>query len=899
MAKQPRHSGHDDDQQLANLILLLRLPNASSSKATDDDVYDYDDGTGSATATAAAAAAEADAEAEADAAAALRTALEQDNCQLLRFMDRLLRHYETGNKAEAESTVEVEESDVSNANYAYLRLVVRIAFLSYVSTSSESSASTPIAEGSTSNNDGHERAGTISKTKLTNYSEKSCVWKCECRLLVSLLAALSGRPTPTPSSITGDDILALEISCAVEGLLVKLSVSTSLIVINGLWNKALDILLKYRRSCRKERGGVVNLEQHTSSTSLVAEDNHQMTDTQTMIQTIHSILDRSEYGISVSSNYDYDMQYDASILSCLTSFLAWCEDGEKQGRHMPKFTQDVLFELILWSQENQHFSWAIHVLINKYLRLCIERKDAADDDPMSSQQGALTRFRNVFVLAQTSDKASPLLIDGKEEEFAIAMRSFLFYGLIVLCNSDLPGESFLKTFRTNVSIDEKSSTILRRGEVLSLILDLWNLFGVDWMFVPQSKMGGADVESPFWWVRSGESKIDDRQSIGPTWPFCMLFRLAVGEYRLGLGRYLSIVEDGGIQNLDEKDCEDLVLDIMLCSRVVTETVALMTSMVDDENDGAIRSPWSPDAILHVRTSLEDALNSSMQYLTLFPGNLNSTEYRPLAMDDVSFPMDSKDYDEIWYACCFITGSIANDLELDQLLTISSDAESIGSNHSLVDDRDIPSFLLALRGGIQFCTSLAERQCLSDLHCHETLEFEPLIHLLPSTASLVSHLAFDDDDEGASNLVEVLKRTKEAVSEDGWLVFAISTFLRRLSDQWRGFWQGREVLTSNDSFITRRTNTVLSIVDMCVVIVSSVVFMVTSARKINYVTLVKGADLSIILNLWKRNLVDICEWPNEVLRCSSAETLDKVSQLLDICSLGAESTGRGKSGSKVT
>jgi hypothetical protein len=488
-------------------------------------------------------------------------------------------------------------------------------------------------------------------------------------------------------------------------------------------------------------------------------------------------------------------------------------------------------------------------------------------------------------LAQSSDKSSPLLIDGTDEEFAIAMRSFLFYGLIVLCNSDLAGESFLKTFRTNVSRDEKSATIVRRGEVFSFLLDLWELFGVDWLFVSQSTMGD-DEESPFWWYQSGESKIDEKQSIGPTWPFCMLFRLAVGEYRLGLGQYMSEVEDGRIQNLDEKDCEDLVLVIILCSRVVAEAVALMTSMVDDENHGAIRSPWSPDAILHIRTSLEDALNSSMQYLTLFPGDLNSSKYHTLVMDDDAFPMDSKDNVEIWYACCLITGSIANDLELDQILTMSS-AESIGSNNSLVVDRGVPSFILALRGGIQFCTSLAERQCLSDLHCRETLEFEPLIHLLPSTTSLVSHLAFGDDDEVTSTLAEVLKRGKQAVSEDDWLMFAISKFLRRFSDQWRGFWQGREVLTSIDSFLTRRANSVISVVDMCVVIISSVGFMATSTRKIKYATLAKRVDLITILNLWKRNLVDICEWPNEVLKCSSAETLDKVSQLLDICKLGTE------------
>jgi hypothetical protein len=866
--QQARYSGNDDEQQLAKLILLLRLPHSSPSAANDaNDSNIVDDGP-------AAAALDAAAAATTTTTTALRSALERDDFELLRFMERLVWQYENDNKAAAAVEAAVEGSGISNANYAFLRLAVRIAYLRYAFPSS----SRLIGSSNFHDDDGDNKAqANVDKEELNNVeSDGRGVWECELRLLNSLLRVFHGRRNII------DDTLAIEASWAVEGLLVKLSSLSSNFIHSPStkvpWNKAIRTLLQYRREeqWRGESGGADEEEQISSSSSSNVEDksavhpspSQQMKDEQTMIQTIHSILDR--YGSSLTDGTpDWELQFDASLLACLNSFLNWCENYVEQGHKVQKLTQDILLGLIHRSQERHPLSLAIYVLVNKYLRLC--QNDGNDDDRCSDDpppQRSLNCFQHSFVREDTYQNES--LRDETKVEFAVAMRSFLFYGLIVLCNTER--KSFLKTFITNVSSHHTSAMIIRRGEVFSLLLNMWRCFGVDWLFISQSKV--AD----FWWFPSGESETEDTRSFGPTWPLCMLIRLAAGEFRLGLGRYLSEIEDGGVQNLDEKDRECLVVDIVVCSQVVSQTRHLVTSLVDDEDGVAFVTPWSPDAVLHIRTSLEDALNSSMQYITIFSGDCNSTKYHPLAEDDVVSPLDV----EIWHACCLITGSIADELDVDQLLVLSS-AESIVSNHcSLGGESNVPPIVLALRSGIEFSNSLAERRCLRNLNCQESLELEPLVYLLPSMMSLVSRLAFGDDDEVASNMAESLQLAKKAFNADDWLMLTISKFLRRLSDQWSEYCQRRVNIRSIDSLVVRRTNSVVSVVDMCLVIISSLGYITTSTRKVNYAALSKRVGINVVFDRWKHNLKAIGEWPSEELRCSSAETLDKVSLLLNCC-----------------
>ncbi len=859
-------AGHYDERQLANLILLLRLPHSSSSAANDTSIGD--DGPAAVAVDAAVAAATA---------TALRTALEQDDFELLRFMERLVRQYENDNKASAAVEAAVAGSETSNANYAFLRLAVRIAYLRYAFPSS----SRLIGSSNRHDDDGDNKAQAntgIGELKKIVESDGRGVWECELRLLNSLLRVFQGRRNII------DDALAIEASWVVEGLLVKLSSLSSNFIhppsTKVPWNKAIRTLLQYRREkeWQGERSGADEEEQISSSSpndedkaAVHPSPSQQMKDTQTMIQTIHSILDR--YGSSLTdSTPDWELQFDASLVASLNSFLDRCKHYVEKGHKVQKLTQDILLGLIHWSQERHPLSLAVYILVNKYLRLC-QNDDDNDDDPTLSQR-SLTRIQHFFVREDTYHNES--LKDETEVEFAVVMRSFLFYGLIVLCNTELPHKSFLKTLITNVSSDHISAMTLRRGDVFSLLLNMWRCFGVDWLFISQPKV--EDAESPFWWFPSGESKTEDTRSFGPTWPLCMLIRLAAGEFRLGLGRYLSEREDGGVQNLDEKDRECLVVDILVCSQVVSQTKHLVTSLVDDEDGVAIVTPWSPDAVLHICISLEDALNSSMQYLTIFSGDCNSTKFHPLAEDRVVSHLDV----DLWHACCLITGSIADDLDVDQILMLSS-AESIVSNLcSLGGESNVPPIVLALRGGIQFSNSLAERQCLTNLNCQESLELEPLVYLLPSTMSLVSHLAFGDDDEVASNMAEALQLAKKAFNADDWLMLTISKFLRRLSDQWSEYCQGRVNIRSIDSLVVRRTNSVVSVVDMCLVVISSLGYIATSTRKVNYAALSKRVGLNIVLDQWKDNLKAIGEWPSEELRFSAAETLEKVSLLLNFC-----------------
>jgi hypothetical protein len=262
--------------------------------------------------------------------------------------------------------------------------------------------------------------------------------------------------------------------------------------------------------------------------------------------------------------------------------------------------------------------------------------------------------------------------------------------------------------------------------------------------------------------------------------------------------------------------------------------------------------------------------------------LNTSKYHPLPVDDGACPLGNRDSVEIWFACCLVTGSIADDLDVDQLLVMSS-AENIGSHQTHDDDSNMPSFILALRGGIQFSNSLAERQFLSGASCQESLEIETLVYLLPSTVSLVQHVAFNDDDEVSSNMAAALEHAKQAFCEDDWLMITISMFLRRLSHQWSVFCRVREnTIPSLDSLVNQRTFSVVGIVDMCIVLVSSLGYIASSTMKTNYSTLSKRVGLNNALDQWKKNLECIVEWSREDLKCNATETLEKVAELLSFC-----------------
>ena len=335
---------------------------------------------------------------------------------------------------------------------------------------------------------------------------------------------------------------------------------------------------------------------------------------------------------------------------------------------MPKLTHNAVFELIRWSQQqrqqNPELSMDVYATVLRYLHLSAQGFEGGTMRRLHSHCTATTttatprRLRNGGGTATIVDEdGSP--VDSDDDgggEFAAAVRSLVFHGLLILT----PSPSVVSTGRSEMST--------MRGDVYSLAAGLWQLCGIDWLFVPESS-AAAIAASGWWWFPSGREIGDERRSLGPMWPLCTLVRMAAGEYRIGLGRLITLFEDGcdSAASSSSGGCGGaslscLVSEVNSCARIITEAVRLMSGIADDDDDDAgATSPsvaWSPDAILHIRISVEDALNSSVQYSNaMLPEyDVHSLGQRP-ATDNLT-----RERDEVGRICCLVMGTIAAAIE---------------------------------------------------------------------------------------------------------------------------------------------------------------------------------------------------------------------------------------------
>ena len=176
--------------------------------------------------------------------------------------------------------------------------------------------------------------------------------------------------------------------------------------------------------------------------------------------------------------------------------------------------------------------------------------------------------------------------------------------------------------------DGRSEMTSMRGNVYSLAAGLWHLFGIDWLFVPESTPAvsvadpAAITVSSWWWFPPGREIGDKRRPLGPVWPLCALVRMAAGEYRIGLGRLIAAFKEGACDPSVSSSLGGrgallpcLVSEVDSCARIIAEAVRLMNRIADDGNAGASPPPvvWSPDAILHICVSVENALSLPVQY----------------------------------------------------------------------------------------------------------------------------------------------------------------------------------------------------------------------------------------------------------------------------------------------
>ncbi|KAL9187014.1 hypothetical protein ACHAXT_010734 [Thalassiosira profunda] len=697
----------DDERLLASLVLLLRLsPDAPAAAPAGEEIGK----------TAAGGAGFR----EEDAPSPLQDAWEGNEGELLCFAGRLVRHYANCD----------EGGTASATGGVYLRLAARAAFLRYAPHFHEMDVQ-------------RDDKTVPSSERIRTY---------ERGLSTSILSALRARASEAMEEVD------VEMAWVAQRLAVRLSSgsgakSTDQEVKSShsnVWTETIDAMAA--RRCKKT--GDVPFRIAASKDDATSTQN----DEQLMVQTLNAILDGNappDAGADGGGKReDWATQYDASLMTCLQAYLQLhlqARESENGGGEepLPLWTQRALFGMVRWSQQNHTLSLEAYRLALQYLRLCIPCFGSGGP---SLQQRSLAQYYASCVAR--GDGAENNSLEGAEE-FATAIRSFVFHGLLVLANAAADASKAMAEANTSKNALPTPSSTELRGDIYSLVLELWQVFGPEWIMTNTTGASAND----WWWFPSGGK--ENEHQLGATWPLCTLVRLAAGEFRLGLGRFMAFLEREETST-DDKDAE-LISEIDACAGIVAEATRLMTSIAEDEDS---LSSWSPDAILHIRTSLEDALNSTVQYFNSLP--------------EESMKRRGSGSDEIGRSCCLVMGTIAAELEADHLFA----PPSLDASPSADKERGSSLFSPALGSAIRFCDSIGN--CGDAVGTIPYERQEPLAYLLPCIMSLVSNAASQQGEGKASEGMELALTN---LQQGNCLVLALSGFLRRAASQLRESAQG--------------------------------------------------------------------------------------------------------------
>lgn len=620
----------------------------------------------------------------------LKSSLERDDCQLLCFVGRLINNYSAADR-----------QDSNGVNHVMFRLAVRIALMRYA----------PYAN--------------TSGKQAEEFDERVFEWeKCLLQAFYNMQPHICSENA--------------EMAWCIVGLLSRWSAQTKAKritkideLIGDLWIESLDHLLTHGEFIVL---GENEAKLHSKTPDGLTPDSPESL----MVKTITTILDGPES--TSPDNEDWAHQFNTAVASCLSSYL--------ENTNSPKVTQNILLKVMHRAQQKDSTSFALYGMVLQYLRLCLQR--SFGDKTLERKHVPYQQTTDALYAYFARDEINSTTLSGV---VFTAIKSFLFYGLIVLCNE--PSDS-----SDSLAAD---NTLINRGEIYSLFLGMWQLLGPEWLYDTSSTASdahGTESNTADWWHRSDfANKRDSSNQLGQTWQLCTLVRLAAGEFRLSMGRWMACLES-------KKSNEISILpEIVSCAQLVVQAVQLMTSLMDNEDEDMIGhtdemgAVWTPDAILHIRQSLQDALNAAIQYF-----NEND-------LSDQTFHKSSKrlqnEREEIGRMCCLVLGTIAPELEFDQLLIRDDNKE-----------HDPSSFVNALCTCVMFCGNVARTSADTKDHMSQLETDEPLSYILPcimSIVDIVSTGCMEGDARTNASAHQVLK----TLCSDGNLVPIISEFLIRL------------------------------------------------------------------------------------------------------------------------
>jgi hypothetical protein len=195
------------------------------------------------------------------------------------------------------------------------------------------------------------------------------------------------------------------------------------------------------------------------------------------------------------------------------------------------------------------------------------------------------------------------LREGDLHRFSLA--AILLHSLSVIMNSNKQS-SFLRSKSVElsqliqaciISTHARSDTL--RGYAWTCLVRLVELLGWDWLFLETNT-----------WTRNLSDNEMMKGALGSAAVFCAFLRLASGEFKIQLGRVA-----------EETNASRTCLDILNgTSQFVAIVLDYMTKLVDSDS-----LTLNSSAVVHIRLSLREALDSCVQFICLDSTNTHPIE----------------------------------------------------------------------------------------------------------------------------------------------------------------------------------------------------------------------------------------------------------------------------------
>ena len=244
--------------------------------------------------------------------------------------------------------------------------------------------------------------------------------------------------------------------------------------------------------------------------------------------------------------------------------------------------------------------------ITQMTKILFETNRENDNKRISIEQQYLLHFSVlVFVLKNVSginsankkefDLVATLKQSSPNQDLVNAIQKLILSGITSLLQSnEADGKDNDKAKNSNQPSMQRVITMIRTMTI-QLLTELLESCGTNWM----------------------RSSSKNSSSLGTCASFCMMTRLVAGELRIDLGKLVDCSlyqRDPDVKKTPiskEIIDDDINSRIESCIRIALFTLKVMLDIAD-ENDRSLQ--FNNDAILHVRHTMEDFLDSSVQFL---------------------------------------------------------------------------------------------------------------------------------------------------------------------------------------------------------------------------------------------------------------------------------------------